>query len=180
VLGGMQGECVCASLVLCCPWAMPCYCIALRCCVMLCAAAHCALVRTTNTARCTVHHHADACTYELCVGVCAVVCSALRPQSDSAALPPAVEAALSRCRATVCSYLFWPELPEHDLQLPQELSTALEVSLACSRFFLAYSYSIARILLLHSSATWRGGVKREGGAVKCQRYSCAVHLPVRA
>jgi hypothetical protein len=67
--------------------------------------------------------------------MCAVACSALRPQSAGASsLPPGVEAALSRCRATVCSYLFWPELPEHELQLPQELSTALEV-----RVRLAYN-----------------------------------------
>lgn len=54
-----------------------------------------------------------------------VPCSALHPQAP---LPPAVSAALSRCRATVASYLFWPELPEHELLLPPDLQTALEVS----------------------------------------------------
>jgi hypothetical protein len=59
--------------------------------------------------------------------LCVAAGSALRPAQP---LPADVEAALSRCHASVCSYLFWPELPEHDLKLPQELSTALEVSLS--------------------------------------------------
>lgn len=42
-------------------------------------------------------------------------------------LSPGPAAALSRLRATVCSYLFWPELPEHEMKLPHDLQVALEV-----------------------------------------------------
>jgi hypothetical protein len=49
-------------------------------------------------------------------------------QQQQQALPDDVAAALSRLRATICSYLFWPELPEHELKLPAELQTALDVS----------------------------------------------------
>jgi hypothetical protein len=43
------------------------------------------------------------------------------------ALSPAAAAALDKCRTTICSYLFWPELLEHDLKLPVDLAAALEV-----------------------------------------------------
>jgi hypothetical protein len=49
-------------------------------------------------------------------------------QQQQQPLPKGVAAALSRLRATICSYLFWPELLEHDLQLPADLQTALDVS----------------------------------------------------
>jgi hypothetical protein len=49
-------------------------------------------------------------------------------QQQQQPLPEGVSAALSRLRATICSYLFWPELPEHELQLPADLQTALDVS----------------------------------------------------
>lgn len=52
-------------------------------------------------------------------------------QQQQQALPEGVAAALSRLRATICSYLFWPELPEHELQLPADLQTALDVSGPC-------------------------------------------------
>ncbi len=42
-------------------------------------------------------------------------------------LPADTTAALSRLRATVCSHLFWPELPQDELLLPQCLTTAMEV-----------------------------------------------------
>jgi hypothetical protein len=51
-------------------------------------------------------------------------------QMQMQALPDDIAAALSRLRATICSYLFWPELPEHELKLPAELQTALDVSAA--------------------------------------------------
>jgi hypothetical protein len=74
----------------------------------------------TNALKLTATHAALP-LYSLC-------CSALRPQASAQPLPAVIDAALSRCRATVCSHLFWPELPEHDLKLPQDLNTALEVS----------------------------------------------------
>lgn len=42
-------------------------------------------------------------------------------------LPDHVAAALERTRATICSYLFWPELPERDMVLPNELKEAVQV-----------------------------------------------------
>jgi hypothetical protein len=53
-------------------------------------------------------------------------------QQQQQALPEDVAAALSRLRATICSNLFWPELPEHELKLPAELQTALDVSYMCT------------------------------------------------
>lgn len=44
-------------------------------------------------------------------------------------LPDHIDAALARTRATICSYLFWPELPEHKLVLPGDLQEALQVCL---------------------------------------------------
>lgn len=116
---------------------MLCCCPVLHCCIVpKCSRCpSCARLKNTPNALRTVRYHADAGNaYCVCVCVCAlcsVVCSALDQQSGTEALPPGVDAALARCRATVCSYLFWPELPEHDLQLPQELSAALEVRPTC-------------------------------------------------
>jgi hypothetical protein len=39
-----------------------------------------------------------------------------------------VAAALTSLHATICSHLFWPELQEHEMRLPQDMETALEVS----------------------------------------------------
>lgn len=44
-------------------------------------------------------------------------------------LPEHVATALAHTRATVCSYLFWPELPEHEMVLPDDLHEALQVLL---------------------------------------------------
>eukprot|EP00878_Enallax_costatus_P030976 GHUV01033798.1.p1 GENE.GHUV01033798.1~~GHUV01033798.1.p1 ORF type:complete len:100 (+),score=35.26 GHUV01033798.1:806-1105(+) len=45
-------------------------------------------------------------------------------------LPDHIAAALERTRATICSYLFWPELPDHDMVLPQDLKEAVQVNSA--------------------------------------------------
>lgn len=94
-----------------------------------------ALVRCSNTTHCD---HKP-------VWFCLLSCSALRPQAGAQALPAGVDAALSRCRATVCSYLFWPELPEHDLKLPQELHTALEVRGAGLGTAVAVSFVVIQL-----------------------------------